>query len=383
LDGQISIRREKFAESAELLREPRWLTALRLLAVVAAAHAVWVFTVNRTLDSFVDGWPKQTAFYSSWLLLLFATAKLFIRERRRLTTLALVLLACFALGEVRRLWLRHSYNVRLGSGPTPSLLEPVTTTALGIRRFTHELESLPLPELRVVHVTDFHVTDALPPEYYARVAREIAAQAPDLLLLTGDSVSKIERLGLLERVLAGLPRARYGNVAVVGNHEIWLSDHSQVTRALERAGFSVLRGRCRLIAIPDTPGLRLCGTEEPWGVGLERAEVERVGASTSPLFVLSHTPDNVYALAELGAHVVFAGHTHGGQVRLPWFGSLVVPSSYGRLFDLGAFHVRGTELYVSPGVGADQPPLRLWCPPEIFVIDFNNSRRRPRGSSVP
>jgi predicted MPP superfamily phosphohydrolase len=86
--------------------------------------------------------------------------------------------------------------------------------------------------------------------------------------------------------------------------------------------------------------------------------------------VLSHTPDNVYALAEQGATAVFAGHTHGGQMRVPWLGPLIVPSRYGRRFDRGHFDVEGTHLYVSAGVGADAPPLRLWCPPDLVVVDL-------------
>ena len=86
--------------------------------------------------------------------------------------------------------------------------------------------------------------------------------------------------------------------------------------------------------------------------------------------VLSHTPDNIYEVAERGATALFAGHTHGGQFRLPLLGPLVVPSRYGRRFEEGHFVVNGTHLFVSAGVGADAPALRLWCPPELIVVDL-------------
>jgi uncharacterized protein len=92
------------------------------------------------------------------------------------------------------------------------------------------------------------------------------------------------------------------------------------------------------------------------------------------VLMLSHTPDNVYDLGDLGADAVFAGHTHGGQIRLPGLGALIVPSRYGRRFDRGHFVVDDTHLFVSAGIGADAPALRLWCPPEIVVVDFVGAR---------
>lgn len=82
----------------------------------------------------------------------------------------------------------------------------------------------------------------------------------------------------------------------------------------------------------------------------------------------------MYDLAELGAAVVFAGHTHGGQWRLPLLGSVVIPSRYGRRFDLGHFMIEDTNLFVSAGVGSDQPPLRLYCNPELLVVDVTDRR---------
>jgi predicted MPP superfamily phosphohydrolase len=72
---------------------------------------------------------------------------------------------------------------------------------------------------------------------------------------------------------------------------------------------------------------------------------------------------------------VFAGHTHGGQFRIPFLGPLLMPSRYGRRFDQGHFVVEGTHLYVSAGVGADAPNLRLWCPPDLVVVDLVGQTR--------
>ena len=85
--------------------------------------------------------------------------------------------------------------------------------------------------------------------------------------------------------------------------------------------------------------------------------------------LLTHTPDNVYRLSRLGYVVIFAGHYHGGQIRVPGLGSLVVPSKYGRRFDHGHFVVNNTHLFVTAGVESVEPPLRLWCQPDVFIVD--------------
>ena len=99
----------------------------------------------------------------------------------------------------------------------------------------------------------------------------------------------------------------------------------------------------------------------------------RAPPSDMPTIVLSHTPDNVYALQALGVDAVFAGHTHGGQMRLPFLGAIIVPSRYGRRFDRGHFVVGKTHLFVSTGVGADEPAFRLWCPPDLVAVDLVGS----------
>jgi predicted MPP superfamily phosphohydrolase len=279
----------------------------------------------------------------------------------------LVALALLA-AEGRRAWLGYRAWAEQRGVPPIELFRPITTTDLELVHFDVKLPGLGVPRLRVVHVTDLHITEALPNDYYAGLSRRIAAREPDLLVFTGDYLSLIERLPLLEAWLAGVPHARYGNYAVLGNHEHWL-DAERLRATLGKAGITPLSGSCTTVPVASGT-VRLCGTEAPWGPGLTRAAIDAGAPGTSPLFVLTHTPDNVYPLHDLGASVVFAGHTHGGQMRVPVFGALVVPSKYGRRFDVGRFDVEGTELFVSAGVGADEPPLRIYCPPELLEADF-------------
>ena len=182
-------------------------------------------------------------------------------------------------------------------------------------------------------------------------------------------MSKPERLAGLKNFLVGLPRPRFGSYAVLGNHDHWTGRQRNIAEMLEKAGIVVLSGRC--VGVELARGaVRVCGTDAPWGRELQADAVRVAGFDAAPILALSHSPDNVHALATLGAAAVFAGHTHGGQFRLPLLGALIVPSSHGRLFDRGSFRVGGARLFVSPGIGADQPPLRLFCPPELYEIEL-------------
>jgi predicted MPP superfamily phosphohydrolase len=310
--------------------------------------------------------------------------------RTGLVALATAVIACvasFAGGRLSRSWLRHlpwllvaGMTFRLAQrralrahyeasaphssiGPRASLWHPVTTTDVVVRSYALSSNRLFSERLRLVSLADFHLTRALPRAYYEHVFELVKAQAADLILLSGDYVSHAENMELMAGLFARHWPARLGAFAVLGNHDLW-TDPVRVREVLVSAGVTLVEGRCE--RLPAAIGrIAICGSDTPWGpelsTALDRSELN---------VVLSHTPDNIYRLAEQGASLVFSGHTHGGQIRLPGFGSVVVPSRFGGLFDAGHFLVDGAELFVSAGVGADLPALRIYCQPEILVVDI-------------
>jgi predicted MPP superfamily phosphohydrolase len=343
----------------------------RLTFAAAAVFAIWAYSISHVIIQWVDGRAKNIAAVVL-ALGLGAVAVLVARQGGKRWQIAWwVIFGAFALGEVHRVWLRYRYGV--DAAPIDPF-HTVTTTDLKVRSFTLELPSLGTARLRVAHLTDLHVTEALPDAFTVHVHETLQATAPDLIVLTGDYLSRAERLPLLVRWLERMPKARFGAYAVLGNHDLWTQEEAAVIAAFERASVRMLRGTCAAVPVADAALVRICGTEHPWGP--RTSPLPRDGM---PNLVLSHTPDNVYDLAAEGADLVFSGHTHGGQIRLPLIGAIVIPSNYGRRFDRGHFVVERTHLYVSAGVGADSPPLRLWCPPELVVVDLKGPLRAARG----
>jgi len=246
---------------------------------------------------------------------------------------------------------------------------PRTTTDLAERRYELAVPGWRGPALRIAHVSDFHVNSHLPLAYFEAAMQRVEAARPDLLFFTGDFVTSSEYVDLLPRVIS-LARGRLGTFAVLGNHDYW-ADPAAVTEAVRSAGVSLLGNGSVRVPVGDGPAVLVAGCEVPWSPRPWQPPVPAAG--DLPL-MLTHTPDNVYRLSRLGFAAVFAGHYHAGQIRLPVLGSLVVPSNYGRRFDHGHFVLHGTHLFVTAGAGSAEPPLRLWCQPDVFIVDIVGQR---------
>ncbi len=222
-----------------------------------------------------------------------------------------------------------------------------------------------LDGLSVLQLSDFHFTLGFQRTFFEAVAREAARRPADLVLFTGDLVDDQECIAWIEPVL-GQVRGRLGSFAILGNHDC-LAGPSQIEDELRRTGYEMLEGRW---TTRDYRGVSLClgGTSAPWGSDPD--PTARPPAALSIL--LCHTPDGVYRAASWGVDLMFSGHNHGGQVRLPIIGPILMPSVYGRRFDCGFFRQDRTLLYVSRGLGAEYP-IRYGCPPEITRLTFRSA----------
>ncbi len=250
----------------------------------------------------------------------------------------------------------------------PSSLE-LRRYELALAGWPHELDGIEIALLSDLHVgSPYYGLDKL-----EEVVRRVNASEPDLVLLAGDYVVDGVSGGRfvppedIAFVLAELD-APLGVFAVLGNHDWWL-DGPRVRRAFESAGIRVL----------DDQAVRV---SEFWLVGLgdwweAPPDIPQVLASIdmdddAPVVAFTHNPD-LFPKIPTRVILTLAGHTHGGQVRLPFFGAPIVPSRYGDRYVHGHIVENGRHLFVTSGLGTSIIPARFRVPPEIALLRLSAS----------
>ncbi len=229
-----------------------------------------------------------------------------------------------------------------------------------------ELQVAGLPQsldgFQIRQLSDFHFAPCFNRHFFERVVDACQSTTADLLFVTGDIVEHDDAIEWIEPVLSPL-KARLGKFAVLGNHD-YRHFPDEVVKQLTRARFQVLEGHWQNV---DVNGLTLSigGTAAPWGPAINPREIPPADLR----ILLSHSPDLFYKAQDWGVDLMFSGHNHGGQIRLPLVGSVFVPSRYSRRFDRGFFRGQRTLLYVNEGI-AGMHPVRYGCYPEIstFVL---------------
>lgn len=231
------------------------------------------------------------------------------------------------------------------------------------------------PPLRVLHLSDLHIERLTAREHdLLRRARELA---PDVILFSGDflNLSNIEDPIAWEHARAFLRelRAPLGVYAVSGSPPV---DKSQVIPQL-LAGLDNLRWlRDERVTLThagqtiDVVGITC--THDPQKDGASLDEILR-GDPDDFTMLLYHTPDLAPVAAEQGVDLQLSGHTHGGQIRAPFFGALFTSSLYGKRFEAGRYQLDALTLYVSRGIGMEgkgAPRARFLCPPEIVLWEI-------------
>lgn len=239
---------------------------------------------------------------------------------------------------------------------------------LAVRRLTLALHNLPAAAegLRVVHLTDFHLRPVTEIDAIRKAVAVANSLKPDVIALTGDYVTvSADDVYDLAPALGQL-NARYGVFSCLGNHDLW-TNRAIVQHGLEQAGLPVLVNRG--LALPASAGgLYLAGLDDAWSGAPDLAQALAGCPAGAPALLLAHEPDFVDDWSQdARVAVQLAGHSHGGQVRVPGLGAIITPR-FGRKYDYGLYRVRDTWLYTNPGIGLAAPGVRLNCRPEVTEI---------------
>jgi predicted MPP superfamily phosphohydrolase len=240
---------------------------------------------------------------------------------------------------------------------------------------TFQLPQLPASweGLTILHVTDLHLCGVPDRSFYEYVMERCAEPPADLVAITGDILDSKTHHHWIIPVLGRL-RWRVAAFAILGNHDLWW-DVQRISRRVERIGIEMMGQRWKRIIVRDEP-LVIIGNEMPWLP--PEPDLTDCPAEGFRL-CLSHTPDTLPWARRHHIDLLLAGHNHGGQVRLPGFGPILVPSRYSRRYDCGTFHEPPTLMHVSRGLGGTYP-LRYNCRPEVTRIILRKGGSRKEES---
>jgi len=254
-------------------------------------------------------------------------------------------------------------------------------TKLMVEQMEFELQHLPreLDGLKIVQLSDTHLTGQIRLEYFEALVKQANASEPDFIFITGDLVDEHECLDWIEPIFGQL-RARYGVFYIFGNHDCRIKDVVSYRERLAASGMTAVGGAWHIVDV-EGKKIAIAGNELPWFSGAEKlahAPPENVDLK----ILLSHSPDQFEWAKPYRFDLMFAGHTHGGQIQLPLVGPLVAPSKFGVKYSSGTFMMDEMLMHVSRGISGDEA-IRINCPPELGEFTLRQKSNAAQEEEAP
>jgi len=247
----------------------------------------------------------------------------------------------------------------------------VEPTWLQVRRVEIPLDHLPpgFAGYRIAFVSDFHLDDGTPEDFLAGLARLINDQQPDVVLLGGDyfSADPARYRAMLIQAVRQID-APDGVLAVLGNHDHWRGA-DEVRAVLSESGARTLENQVIRIE-RGSEQLYLAGLGDVWEQADRLDLLSQQIPENAAAVLLVHEPDIADQAAATGKFgLQLSGHSHGGQVNLPFIGPPIRPN-LGERYPIGLQRAGGLPVYTTRGIGMTALAVRFNCRPEVTVIDL-------------
>ncbi len=375
---------------------PRFIVVL--YAASAVLHVAFVLFVVRVLSEH----PPAVRHTAAWILAAIGTYLLggrihlaqwdkhistprrYLEEAYFVHLMAAVFSFVFLLVLLPFAWMLDAlFGVPWGFEVLPALYPlfiPVSLWGIVVRRrLVHVAQwPMPMPKLtaewkgyRIGFISDLHLGTFLPKKRLDAYVDRINAMDLDLVCLGGDYVTSGNAFHDDLAASLGRLQARDGVIAIMGNHD-YFGDGEPLIHKLREAGLVLLRNQQHEITRKTT--LTIVGVDDTW---TGRTDIKKAVADLSrsaPSLCLAHDPKLFDELASHGVDFVLSGHTHWGQVALPFYPrlnmSLLIEKRNAGWYKLG-----DSTMYVGPGLGTTGPPFRLGVPPEISVFTIEPGSR--------
>lgn len=235
---------------------------------------------------------------------------------------------------------------------------------LKVNKFEIRTQKLTRSSFRIIHISDIHCDNR--PLNEEKIVGIVNSLEPDVIVFTGDCINTPKALTRFQKTLGDL-KAGIGKFAVRGNVDVWNWKNLPL---FDNTDFSVLDANTVKIEK---------GTEELYMAALSFGQQEKcdkvladVSCDKFAVF-LYHYPDLIDEVCNKNLDLYLCGHTHGGQVALPFYGAIITMAEHGKKYEAGMYEVGDTKLYVNRGAGLDGkwlPRVRFFTRPEIAVFDI-------------
>ena len=258
----------------------------------------------------------------------------------------------------------------------------IGTTGLNIKeyRLTYKKLTDDFYGLKIIHLTDIHYGRTVHKKELDKIKKEGNLMKPDIVVFTGDLIDKDTKLTkadlkALNDFLNGL-EASIGKYAITGNHDYGFKNFDII---LENGGFTNLNNTYELIYTNTTNNILLAGVSTNiYGKKTIKEKLNDTfeylkNTDNKPVLsiLIMHEPDFIEDIDYRKFDLVLAGHSHNGQVRLPFIGALIKPRYAKKYFD-EHYKIKNTDLYISSGIGVSEVNFRLFNRPSFNLYRLTN-----------
>ena len=222
-----------------------------------------------------------------------------------------------------------------------------------------------LPEtfdgLKIVHLTDIHYGTIVNAKNLTNIVNQINQLKPDIVVFTGDLYD--ESIALNDKIVNEIVtclkniNSTLGKFAVAGNHDYSNDLFAQI---ITDSGFTYLENSSQIIYDENNTPLEIIGFDDAW----KGNPNYNIPLSDNYKIVLVHEPDEISKILPLNVNLVLAGHSHGGQIRLPFIGALYTPNG-SKNYKNDYYEFTNTKMYISYGIGTSVLKIRLFNQPSI------------------
>jgi len=225
-------------------------------------------------------------------------------------------------------------------------------------------------DFKIVQFSDTHLGFQLDFDHFEKIIQTISKEEPDLIIFSGDLVDNLLSFYEYEEIIIYLNylHAPYGKFAVYGNHDHGGWGTNKYKQIMEASNFKLLRNESQKIKIGNDGEIIIAGVDDAM---LGQPDFEKTFSSIQErnfTLLISHAPDLIEEAKHYPVDLQISGHTHGGQIQLPFIGPLITPP-YGKKYVEGSYDIsEHLRLYVNRGLGTTRLPYRLLSRPEITIF---------------